>query len=182
MKSRRGFVSNSSSSSFIVALPAWFPSDPEGVQRFLTGAHYVGFSSMAYSYGGERLPEEQVFTRIASKLSEAPALTRAQVRKHISPEGLYELARLNKYLEVGAHSWRGLTEEQHTAMGCSYKRLNKAAIAYFYRQATILYGDSFVVKEVSFGDRGDSCILPLDYIIENGNQFQFIPHIRECNR
>jgi hypothetical protein len=41
MKIRAGFVSNSSSASFIVAFPAGFKPTKESIERYLFGGHYI---------------------------------------------------------------------------------------------------------------------------------------------
>lgn len=163
MKVRNGFVSNSSSSSFVVAFEK-VPQNVEELRQMLFGED--AFFSEPYGDGG--FPTEQVAETVWQDMQEATPLSPEQVVEEFSEGHMYELEGQYPEFPWGCgrlepeefqKKWSAYESKRHAVTGALARRfLNQHKGKVFYR---FHYSDS---------DGSYFCAL------EHGGLFDRLPH------
>jgi hypothetical protein len=162
MKIRSGFVSNSSSSSFVVAFPAGFKATPANVQAYLFAGRRGGLRLSGYEV---TVNFEEAAKRIAAQMSRRKPNDPKRIEEALSGwvPGMPRSEKFPLAGKPGETDWDAWSDalEAHQA---AYWRKVKPTIA--------PHGEDLYV--FWFEDNKDTA----SAILERGSTFAAVPHIK----
>jgi hypothetical protein len=159
MKMRTGFVSNSSSSSFVVAFPVGFVPAPESIKAYL----FAHRSAIGVSYYDDTLSADEAARHIYAQM------------KGQRPNGLRAInAALRGWVpgqpKMESFKKAGSNETDWEAYDAAVEAFRKA---YWIRQKPKLVGSGADLYVFSFGDENGT----IGGLLEHGDIFRAVPHL-----
>lgn len=202
MKTRSGFVSNSSSSSFIVAFSKKVKTKEDVLKEMFPKGERAVICEYGWDDDSKSLDSLTAAELVFDQISKNKPLSKQQIIESISsgyfegfPEyDFYSDKEESRKIEKEHRDKYGIDIRDEKANKEMYKKWNKAlqkewgehdakireAAKLFYKNHKHLF-EGKVVYAVEFGDNHGPCHGPTGNIMENGDAFDALPHVVVSN-